>query len=130
MGAAGSFNYNEEWNKNLWQTKGGFDVVIDSAGGDQINQFIKMMRPAGKIVFYGATNGLPANLDLYRMFWNQITLQGSTMGSDEEFGKMLAFINDKKIKPLIDSIRPFDQIISAFDDIANSTKLGKLVIEL
>ncbi|TRX49459.1 zinc-binding dehydrogenase [Fulvivirga sp. M361] len=130
MGAVGSFNYNEEWNKNLWQTRGGFDLVIDSAGGDQINQFIKMMRPAGRIVFYGATNGLPANLDLYRMFWNQITLQGSTMGSDQEYEKMLDFIEDKKIKPLIDSARPFDEIISAFDDMANNSKLGKLVIEL
>ncbi|MEL7002226.1 MAG: medium chain dehydrogenase/reductase family protein, partial [Bacteroidota bacterium] len=65
MGAAGGFNYKDpDWYKNPWQTKGGFDVVIDSAGGNQINNFVKIMRPAGRIVFYGATNGLPTSIDL------------------------------------------------------------------
>lgn len=95
MGAVAGYNYKvKDWFKKAWQSKGGFDVVIDSAGGDQINNFIKIMRPAGRIVFYGATNGLPSSLDLYRMFWNQITLQGSTMGNDKEFKAMLNFISE------------------------------------
>ncbi|HNP17712.1 MAG TPA: zinc-binding dehydrogenase [Fulvivirga sp.] len=131
LGAQGGFNYKDaDWHKNPWQTKGGFDVVIDSAGGDQINTFIKMMRPAGRIIFYGATNGLPSSLDLYRMFWNQITLQGTTMGNDKEFASMLAFVSKHKIKPILDSVRPFDEVVSAFDDIAKSNKLGKLVVKL
>lgn len=131
MGAVAGFNYREaDWHKNLWQTKGGFDVVIDSAGGDQINTFVKLMRPAGRIVFYGATNGLPSSLDLYRMFWNQITLQGSTMGSDSEFKKMLAFVNKHKIVPVVESVFEFENIIKAFDEIASSSKVGKIVIKL
>lgn len=131
MGADGAYNYRDDnWHKNLWQTKGGFDVVIDSAGGDQVNTFIKILRPAGRIVFYGATNGLPSSLDLYRMFWNQITLQGSTMGNDQEFQDMVAFINDHKIHPVVDSVRPFDNVISAFDDMASNKKTGKLCIKL
>lgn len=130
MGASGAYNYKtKDWYKNLWQTKGGFDVVIDSAGGDQINNFLKIMRPGGRVVFYGATNGLPTSLDLYRMFWNQLSLQGSTMGNDEEFKAMLRYVSKKKIKPVVDSVRPFDEIVSAFDDIATSTKLGKLVVK-
>lgn len=130
MGAAGAFNYTEkDWYKNPWQTKGGFDVVIDSAGGDQINNFIKIMRPGGRIVFYGATNGLPGSLDLYRMFWNQLTLQGSTMGNDEEFKGMIDFVSDKKIEPVVDSVRPFEDIKSAFDTIAKTTKTGKIVVK-
>lgn len=130
MGAAGAFNYKDpDWYKNAWQTKGGFDVVIDSAGGDQINNFIKSMRPAGRIVFYGATNGLPSTLDMYRMFWNQITLQGSTMGNDKEFVKMVSYISKHKIEPLIASERPFDQIIGAFDAIANNGNAGKHIVK-
>jgi zinc-binding alcohol dehydrogenase/oxidoreductase len=130
MGAQGGFNYNDtDWYKNPWQTKGGFDVVIDSSGGDQINTFVKMMRPAGRIVFYGATNGLPSSLDLYRMFWNQITLQGTTMGNDKEFAEMLKFVSKYKIKPIIDSVRPFDDSISAFDDMTKSSKLGKIIVK-
>lgn len=130
MGASDAYNYkSKDWYKNLWQTKGGFDVVIDSAGGDQINNFLKIMRPGGRVVFYGATNGLPTSLDLYRMFWNQLSLQGSTMGNDQEFKEMLSFVGKKKIKPVIDSVRPFEEIVSAFDDIASSTKSGKLVVK-
>ena len=131
LGAQGGYNYKDpDWYKNPWQTKGGFDVVIDSAGGDQINTFVKLMRPGGRIVFYGATNGLPSTLDLYRMFWNQISLQGSTMGNDKEFSQMLDFVTEHKIVPLVDSVRPFDDIRSAFDEIASTSKLGKLVVKL
>ncbi len=130
LGAAGGYNYREkDWHKNLWKTKGGFDVVIDSAGGDQINQFIQIMRPGGRIVFYGATNGLPSSLDLYRMFWNQLTLQGSTMGNDEEFRKMIRLVSDKKIVPVIDSVRPFEEGIQAFEDMKENRKSGKLVLK-
>lgn len=129
MGAAGAFNYRSKtWHKNLWQTKGGFDVVIDSAGGEQLNNFIKIMRPGGRVVFYGATNGLPSSLDLYRMFWNQLTLQGSTMGNDTEFKDMLKFISKNKIKPVIDSERPFEKITAAFDDMAKASRKGKIVV--
>jgi len=130
MGATEAYDYKEQgWYKNAWKTKGGFDVVIDSAGGDQVNDFIKIMKPAGRIVFYGATNGLPSSIDLYRMFWNQITLQGSTMGNDREFIEMIEFIDQHKIKPVIDSVRSIDEIISAFDDMKNNQKTGKLVVK-
>ncbi|NJN41142.1 MAG: zinc-binding dehydrogenase [Flammeovirgaceae bacterium] len=131
LGAMGGFNYKRQSTlEDLWRTKGGFDLVIDSAGGDQLNNFIKMMKPQGKIVFYGATNGLPSKVDLYRMFWNQITLQGSTMGNDDEFSEMLAFVGKNQIKPLIDSIRPFSKIIEAFDDVVSAEKVGKIVFQV
>ncbi|MBL3655665.1 quinone oxidoreductase family protein [Fulvivirga sediminis] len=130
MGAEGGFNYKlPNWHKNPWQTKGGFDVVIDSAGGDQFNNFLKIMRPGGRIVFYGATNGLPSSLDLYRMFWNQITLQGSTMGNDTEFVEMLRFVEKNKIKPLLSSVRDFDDIEKSFNEIAQPAKMGKVVVK-
>ncbi len=130
MGAEAGYNYKaKDWHKNLWKTRGGFDVVIDSAGGDQINQFIQIMRPGGRIVFYGATNGLPASLDLYRMFWNQLTLQGSTMGNDEEFRKMINLVGAKKIVPVIDSVRPFEEGVEAFSDMEKNRKSGKLVLK-
>jgi len=128
MEATGGFNYKEEnWAKEAFKISGGFDIVIDSAGGDQINTFIKIMKPAGRIIFYGATNGMPAKLDMFRMFWNQITLQGSTMGNDQEFEDMVKFVAHHKLIPVIDSVRPFDEIINAFDQMKSGNKIGKLV---
>ncbi len=131
LGAKGAYNYKKETNyTDLWKTKGGFDLVIDSAGGDQLNSFIKVLRPNGKIVFYGATNGLPAKIDLYRMFWNQLSLLGATMGNDHEFNEMLAFVSKYQIRPLVDSIRPFSKIAESFNDITKPNKVGKIVFQV
>jgi len=131
LGAKGAYNYKKQATyTDLWRTKGGFDLVIDSAGGDQLNSFIKVLKPKGKIVFYGATNGLPAKLDLYRMFWNQLSLLGSTMGSDHEFSEMLAFVSKHQIRPLVDSIRPFSKIAESFPDITKPNKVGKIVFQV
>lgn len=131
LGAKGAYNYKKENNFNdLWKTKGGFDLIIDSAGGDQLNNFIKILKPCGKIVFYGATNGLPAKLDLYRMFWNHLTLQGTTMGNDQEFTEMLTFMSKHQIRPIVDSIRPFSKLPDSFADILLPDKVGKIVIQM
>ncbi len=131
MGAKGGYNYKKQNNyTDLWKTKGGFDLIIDSAGGDQINNYIKILRPSGKIVFYGATNGLPSKVDFYRMFWNQISLLGSTMGNDNEFAEMIAFVGKHQIRPIIDSIRPFSKLADSFQDIAKPNKVGKIVFQV
>ncbi len=131
LGAKGAYNYKKQVTyTDLWKTKGGFDLVIDSAGGDQMNNFIKVLKPRGKIVFYGATNGLPAKLDLYRMFWNQLSLLGTTMGSDHEFSEMLTFVSKHQLRPLIDSIRPFSKIVESFPDITRPNKAGKIVFQV
>lgn len=131
MGAKGAYNYKKEAQySELWKTKGGFDLVIDSAGGDQLNNFIKVLKPCGKIVFYGATNGLPAKVDLYRMFWNQLSLLGTTMGNDHEFSEMLAFVSKHQIRPMIDSIRPFSKLADSFADITLPNKVGKIVFQV
>ncbi len=131
FGALAAFNYkNQDWPKQAKEVAGGFDLVIDSAGGDALNDLIKLMNPAGRIVFYGATLGKPAQLDVHRMFWNQITLQGSTMANDEEFNQMLAFVEKHQISPIIDSFTPFDEIINAFDRMKEGKQFGKLVVEM
>ena len=131
MGAKGAYNYKKESNyTDLWKTKGGFDLIIDSAGGDQVNNFIKVLKPFGKIVFYGATNGIASRVDLYRMFWHQLALQGTTMGNDHEFNEMLTFVSKHQIRPLIDSIRPFSKIAESFSDITKPNKVGKIVFQV
>lgn len=129
LGAKGGVNYQEDgWSKKLLEISGGFTHVIDSAGGDQVNDILKIMKPAGRYVFYGATLGLPKNIDMYRVFYNQIRLQGSTMGNDQEFSDMIDFVSKYKIKPVIDSIIPFSDALSAFERMEKGEQTGKLVL--
>lgn len=131
LGAKGAYNYKKQTNyTDLWKTKGGFDLIIDSAGGDQLNSFIKVLKRNGRIVFYGATNGLPGRVDLYRMFWNQLSLLGTTMGNDHEFNEMLSFVSTHQLRPMIDSIRPFSKIADSFADITKPNKVGKIVFQI
>lgn len=131
IGAKGGFNYKDsDWVKTALTQTGGFDLIIDSAGGDSLNGLVNLTKPGGKIVFYGATTGLPKNLNLHKIFWSQLTLQGSTMGNDAEFAEMLSFVAKHKIEPIIDSVRPFEEIIAAFDEMRDGKQSGKLVVEM
>ncbi|TAH21162.1 MAG: alcohol dehydrogenase [Cytophagales bacterium] len=130
-GAIGGANYKEvNWNKELHEKIKGLNLVVDSGGGKGFSDFIRMMKQAGRIVFYGATQGLPTTLDLYRMFFYQLRIQGSTMGNDQEFSQMLDFVSKQNIVPFVDSVRPFANIISAFDDMKAGNQFGKLVVSM
>ncbi len=130
LGLTGGVNYREEnWHKALLKQSGGFDLIIDSAGGKGFNLLLKTMKPAATLVFYGATLGGP-QLDMPRIFFGQYTIKGSTMGSDEEFAQMLSFIAQHQVKPIVDSVRPFDEIIEAFNDMRDGKLFGKVVVQL
>lgn len=129
LGATYQFNYNDEdWVKQALDTAEGFDVIIDSAGGDQFNNLIKLLNPGGKIIFYGASNGLPTSLDLYRVFWKQGTIQGSTMGNDEEFEEMVRFVEENLITPMISMKYPFEQADFAVKQMEHAELPGKTVL--
>jgi NADPH:quinone reductase-like Zn-dependent oxidoreductase len=129
LGAKSGFIYlNDNWIQEASIHDGGYDLIIDSAGGEQFNNLIKILNPGGKIVFYGASNGLPTSLDLYRLFWKQGTIQGSTMASDDEFSEMVNFIEQHKISPMICHRYPFEQIANAIKELGNSGKAGKIII--
>jgi len=128
-GAINGFNYrSDNWWKTAIKESGGFDVIIDSAGGDLVNIYLKIIKPAGRIVFYGSTAGMPKGFDLFKLFWSQASIHGSTMANDEEFREMIKFVEKHQIKPVIDSVRPFDEIVSAFDKMKDARQNGKLVI--
>ena len=129
LGAVAGFNYTEEtWTKEANKLAAGFDVVVDSAGGDAINNYLKVVKPGGTIVFFGSTIGPSNGLDLFRMFWSQVRLQGSTMGNDQEFLDMIQFVGENEITPIVDSVRPFNQVVSAFDEMEKGSQMGKLVV--
>lgn len=131
FGAIAGVNYKmPQWSKELQAMSGGFDIILDSAGGSQMNDLIDLARPGATIVFYGATLGDVDRLNLRKIFWKQLQLQGSTMGTNAEFAAMLEFVAKHKIVPVIDSVRPFTGIVSAFEDMRVAKQFGKLVVRI
>ncbi|GAB3657047.1 zinc-binding dehydrogenase [Echinicola sediminis] len=131
LGAIDGFNYKEEsWETKAEQQSGGFDTIIDSAMGDTLPALIKLLVPGGRLIVYGATLGNPPMLDARRIFWNQLTIQGTTMGSDQDFREMVAFVAQHELVPVIDSVRPLDKVLEAFEAMAKGDQTGKLVVSL
>ena len=129
LGVSDVFNYNADgWIQEALEKTGGFDLIIDGAAGDSLNQLITVCKPGGRIVFYGATRGNPGKLEARNVFWNQLKIMGSTMGSDQDFEEMLALVNKHQIKPIIDGIFPMEKATAAFDRMKEGAQFGKLVV--
>jgi len=92
LGAEGGVNYRQpDWAKQLVTEIGaGADLAVDSAGGETFAALLEVVKPGGRIVTYGATTGSPSTIEVRRLFWKQIALLGSTMGTPDDFAGMLA----------------------------------------
>lgn len=129
LGAIHGFNYTDStWTDQAKELTDGFDLIIDGAAGDTLNQLIQVCKPGGRIVFYGATRGNPGKLEARRIFWNQLKIMGSTMGSDTDFLNMLNLVSSKKIKPVVDQVFALEDAVKAFDRMKAGKQLGKIVL--
>ena len=129
LGARAGYNYaDSDWASSFNRKEGGVDLVIDGAAGEGFADLLKIVRPGGKIVNYGGTRGKINNLVPQTVFWKQISIIGSTMGSDLDFRNMLEFVNKNKIKPVIDSFHKIGDYKNAFDKMDSSSQFGKLVL--
>lgn len=130
LGAEAVFNYTrEDWTETALDKSNGFDLIIDSAVGDTLNNLIDVVKPGGKIVFYGATRGNPTELTARKIFWNQLKIIGTTMGSDQDFEHMRQFVKENKIRPIIDQMFTFEEAEEAFDRMKEGKQLGKIVLK-
>ena len=132
LGAKGGANYRSEgWAKSLVEKMGGFDIIIDSAAGDGFAEFIGLCRPGGRIAFYGSTTlGKITNLDPRRIFWNQLSIFGSTMGTAIDFSEMIQFIDKHKIVPIVDSIFELRDGNAALKKMDEGKQFGKIVLKI
>jgi zinc-binding alcohol dehydrogenase/oxidoreductase len=133
LGAAGGANtMAADWVKQLIRANGGerCDCVIDSIGGDILTQALELLRPGGRLVFYGATAGLTREINLRRIFWGQLSLLGSTMGTAREFSRLVAFYRETGLKPVVDRVFPLAQAPEAHARMEQGEQLGKVVLRL
>ncbi|MFV8830046.1 zinc-binding dehydrogenase [Alkalihalobacterium sp. APHAB7] len=131
LGAAGGVNYrSENWVKELKKISGGGDLLIDSIGGDTFNDLINLAKPGGRIVSFGATLGTVNNLVMPRVFFKQLHIMGSTMGTPQEFGEMLALYEKNKIQPVVDQVFPLEQVNEAHLQMEQGSQFGKIVLTI
>ena len=128
LGALDGVNYHvENCYKDLSKQVGGFDLIIDSSGGDSVNELLNSLKPAGRYIFFGATRrNPPKGLEMAKLFFRHIRIQGTTMGTAQEFDDMIKFINEKKIVPIVDQIFPLNGIVDAHCLMETYSQTGKI----
>jgi NADPH:quinone reductase-like Zn-dependent oxidoreductase len=131
LGALDGENYREVgWAERLKAKAGGFDLIVDSAGGAGFEDLIDLVNPGGRIVFFGATAGMPPKLPSAKVFYKQISLLGTTMGSPSDFAAMVNMFEIYKIRPLIDQVLPLEDANAAISALDSSSRMGKVVVQV
>lgn len=127
---AGAIYVDPGWAHEFGKHHGPFDLIVDSAGGTGFGDLIDLCATGGRIVFFGATRGNPPELPTRKVFWRQISLLGTTMGSPEDFSAMLEFVKTHGIKPVVSEVFPLAQVAEAFDRMETGQQMGKLVLSI
>ena len=132
LGAKGGISYKtEKWPATLTkQAGGGFDVIVDSAAGPGFNDLVDAAAPGGRIVFYGATQGDVPDLAARKVFWKQLSLLGSTMGTEQDFAAMVQLFEQHQLVPVVDETFPLAEGEQALRRMADGLQFGKLVLKI
>lgn len=131
LGALGGVNYKTtDWADELKKMAEGFDVIIDSALGEEFEKLVDLANPGGRIVFFGGTAGNIPPLNGRKIFWKQLQILGTTMGSPADFRSMMGFVNQHQIVPLVDEVFPLTDAQKAIDKMQHSSQFGKIVLKI
>ena len=130
LGADLTVNYaTVAWDEAVLEwTGGGADVVIDSVGKATWEKALRALRPGGRLVSFGATTGPAVEVNIRTVFWNQISILGTTMGSPREFAAMLQLYEADRLKPVVDSIFPLRETSAAHRRMDEGQQFGKIVL--
>jgi NADPH:quinone reductase-like Zn-dependent oxidoreductase len=120
-----------DWSREVRGLTGkrGVDLVVDSVGKAIHLACIKSLARGGTFATCGATTGGDATTDLTRIFWNQLRLIGSTMGSMAEFREVLSLFRSGAITPVIDKVYRPEAAADAYARLESAEQFGKVVVD-
>jgi len=133
LGADFLINYaKEEFDKKIRDltNKRGVDVVIDYIGADTWVRSLRSARRGGRVLTCGATTGFAPQTDLRQIFFRQVQVMGSTMGSPRDFLDVMRCVFRGQLKPVIDRVLPLAEARRAHELIEQRAVFGKIVLTM
>ena len=127
LGADHAINYraNPDWHKELRKI-GEPTLIVDSSGGETLGRALDAAAFGGRAVIYGGTNG-NVTLRPYSIFWKQLDVMGTSMGSPRDFAAMLELFNSG-LHPVVDGVYPLAEIVRAAELVNGHGQFGKVVL--
>ena len=104
------------------------DVVLETVGAATWAHSMRSVKPGGTVVVVGATTGEPARMDINRLFFQEISVVGATMGSRDELAQLAAFCARTGVRPVIDRTYPLTDARDALARLAGGGQFGKIVV--
>jgi len=108
----------------------GIDVVIENVGDATWATSLQVAAPGGRVAVCGATSGPNPPAALHRIWWKQLSILGSTMGTGEDFAGAYELVTDGRALPVVDSVRPLDEIQAAHERLEAGEQFGKIVLTI
>jgi NADPH:quinone reductase-like Zn-dependent oxidoreductase len=106
------------------------DAVMETVGEATWGHSLRSLRPGGTVVVCGATSGPMPPADLNRVFFLQLSVVGSTMGSRDELARLLTFLDQTGVRPVIDRALPLAEARDGFAALIGGEVFGKIVFTL
>ena len=132
-GADVAINYTaSDWEQQVREAAGpgGIDLILDHSGAQTIPAAIRLVRAGGRIVFFGATTGPQVTFSLREVFFKQVHLIGTTMGSPREFEALFRFISHTRYQPDVKHVYRLEQAAAAHSLMESGGQFGKIALEL
>lgn len=133
LGAEHGINYkNADFAKEVRRltNKRGVDVVVDCVGGDGWIKSLASLAKGGRLVTCGATAGANPPTDIRRIFWNNLTIFGSTLGDRADFREVLNFMEASRTQPVVDQVFPLRDAAAAQKRLEEGKQFGKILLRM
>ena len=108
----------------------GVNVVVEHVGEATWKRSLASSAPGGRIVVCGATSGPNPPAALNRIWWRELTVMGSTMGTPEDFGGAYELVRSGRARPVIDTVFPLAEAAAAHERLERGEQLGKIVLRI
>jgi NADPH:quinone reductase-like Zn-dependent oxidoreductase len=125
-------HYREDISARVKELTGrrGVDVVVEHVGAATWQKSCESLAPLGRLVTCGATTGYDVRTDLRFLFAKQYSLLGSFMGTMGELHRVLKFVFDGKVKPVLDRVYPLSEVQAAHERMERKEQFGKIVFQV
>lgn len=135
LGAAETINYRSrpDWEKEVWRLtkERGVDHVVEVGGPGTLEKSLQCVAAGGQIALIGVLTGFgPPQTSLFPLMARNARLDGIYVGSKADFTRFNAFLSEKQLHPVIDSIYSFEEATEAFARLASGSHFGKVVIQI
>ncbi len=108
----------------------GVDVVVEHVGQATWKRSLAAVRTGGRVIVCGATTGANPPAQLHRIWWKQLAILGSTMGTREDFEGAYELVASGRAKPIVDSVLPLSEARKAHERLEAGEQLGKIVLSI